>query len=47
MKNDPKTIKTLYHTTRGTLNRKKDGELEDGSVFTPCIAIRSISGRAQ
>jgi hypothetical protein len=30
MKSDPKTIKTLYPTTRRTLNREKDGELEDG-----------------
>jgi len=50
MKSDPKTIKTLYPTTRGTVNRKKDGELEDGrSVHSMslCIAIRSASGRAQ
>ena len=50
MKSDPKTIKTLYPTTRGTVNRKKDGELEDGrSVHSMslCIAIRSASIRAQ
>jgi len=50
MKSDPKTIKTLYPTTRGTVNRKKDGELEDGrSVHSMsiCVAIRSASSRAQ
>jgi hypothetical protein len=31
MKSDPKTIKTLYATSRGTVNREKDEELEAGS----------------
>ena len=50
MKSDPKTIKTLYPTTRGTLNRKQDEELEDGRILHSVslhIAIRSASGRTQ
>jgi hypothetical protein len=38
MKSDPKTIKTLYPSIRGTLNREKNEELEDGfGVHSTCL----------
>lgn len=35
MKSDPKTIKTLYPSIRGTLNREKNEELKDGCGVHP------------
>jgi hypothetical protein len=41
MKSDPKTIKTLYPSTRSTLNREKNEEIKDGCGVYP-VSLRLL-----